>query len=132
MVFIYTYTRIEAPQSLALQGLCEVSLHNNEFDDKCIRDMCQFLQFDAWTKSIGLRANNIGMFIVFRITDIEGTRLLSMMLDTNESLISLDLRDNPGFTLPLSKDIFDKLVRNIRFFKEAKLNDEDNEHEVYI
>ena len=132
MVFIYTYTRIEAPQSLALQGLCEVSLHNNEFDDKCIRDMCQFLQFDAWTKSIGLRANNIGMFIVFRITDIEGTRLLSMMLDTNESLISLDLRDNPGFTLPLSKDIFDKLVRNIRFFKEAKLNDEDNEHEVSI
>jgi len=39
-------------------------------------------------------------------------------LDTNESLISLDLRENPGFVEPYSKDIFDKLVRNIKIFKE--------------
>ena len=44
------------------------------------------------------------------------------MLSTNESLISLDLRDNPGFNLPISKEIFDKLVRNIRFFKESNMN----------
>ena len=44
------------------------------------------------------------------------------MLNTNESLISLDLRDNPGFNLPISKEIFDKLVRNIRFFKDCNIN----------
>ena len=50
----------------------------------------------------------------------EGTELLNRMLDTNESLISLDLRDNPGFNLPLSKEIFDKLVRNIKLFKKSR------------
>jgi len=49
-------------------------------------------------------------------------------LDTNESLISLDLRDNPGFNLPLSKEIFDKLVRNIRLFKESKIGEMNEEN----
>lgn len=63
---------------------------------------------------------------------IEGTGLLNSMLDTNESLISLDLRDNPGFTLPLSKDIFDKLVRNIKLFKESKINNPDEEYDPEV
>lgn len=46
--------------------------------------------------------------------------LFSSILDTNESLISLDLRENPGFVEPYSKEIFDKLVRNIQLFKESK------------
>lgn len=60
----------------------------------------------------------------------EGTEMLNQMLETNESLISLDLRDNPGFTLPFSKNIFDKLVRNIRLFKEGKMNEEGYDQEV--
>lgn len=46
----------------------------------------------------------------------------------------MDLRDNPGFVEPYSKDIFDKLVRNIRLFKETKKyiaeEDEDERYEV--
>ena len=30
------------------------------FDDKCVKDLCQFLLYDTWTKSIGLRENKIG------------------------------------------------------------------------
>jgi centrosomal protein CEP78 len=56
------------------------------------------------------------------------------MLDSNESLISLDLRDNPGFILPYSKEIFDKLVRNIRLFKEGRVSNpnEENEEELNV
>ena len=53
---------------------------------------------------------------------------MNELLDTNESLISLDLRDNPGFNLPLSKEIFDKLVRNIRLFKESKIGEMSEEN----
>ena len=74
------------------------------FDCHCVKDLCNFLMYDSWTKSIGLKENQIGE---------EGVQLFSQILDTNESLISLDLRDNPGFVEPYSKDIFDKLVRNI-------------------
>jgi hypothetical protein len=54
------------------------------------------------------------------------------MLDTNESLISLDLRENPGFDLPLSKEIFDKLVRNIKLFKQGRMNQPEQDHQVHL
>lgn len=54
------------------------------------------------------------------------------MLDTNESLISLDLRENPGFNLPLSKEIFDKLVRNIKYFKETRMKEQSENNMVKI
>ncbi|CAD8066140.1 unnamed protein product [Paramecium primaurelia] len=108
----------EPPQQLALQGLCEIFLHQNMFDDRCVKDLCNFLMYDSWTKNIGLRENQIGE---------EGVKLFSQILDTNESLISLDLRENPGFVEPYSKDIFDKLVRNIKIFKEQKNYYEDVE-----
>lgn len=51
--------------------------------------------------------------------------ILNEVLDTNYSLISLDLRDNPGFNLPMSKEIFDKLVRNIQHFKDSQADNGD-------
>lgn len=47
----------------------------------------------------------------------------------NDSLISLDLRDNPGFDQESSRFIFKKLVRNIHKFKEYKENYGKNRHE---
>lgn len=58
---------------------------------------------------------------------------LNNMLETNENLISLDIRNNPGMTPSdgdymrfgegvklLSKSIYDKLVRNIKLFKHKR------------
>jgi len=55
------------------------------------------------------------------------------MLDNNENLISLDIRNNPGMTPSssdfmkygnlvgfLSKSIYDKLLRNIKIFKQNR------------
>ena len=42
------------------------------------------------------------------------------MLERNNSLISLDLRDNPGFASTLSKIIFKRLVNNKENYKEFK------------
>ena len=52
------------------------------------------------------------------------------MLDNNENLISLDIRNNPGMTpnygdylkygegiKNVSKNIYDKLLRNMKIFK---------------
>lgn len=47
-------------------------------------------------------------------------------MDTNESLISLDLRENAGFIEPYSKEIYDKLMRNIQLFKESKNYEEES------
>lgn len=82
--------RGEVPENdVNLEGICEVNLMGNQLDDKSIKDLCYFLQFDGWTRSINLRYNHIGA---------EGLLELNTMLDNNENLISLDIRNNPGMT----------------------------------
>lgn len=64
------------------------------------------------------------------------------MLDNNESLISLDIRNNPGMTPShvdlenhgesvglVSKTIYDKLLRNIDIFKHNRDEMRRKQHE---
>jgi len=47
-----------------------------------------------------------------------GIELLNTMLDRNHSMISLDIRDNPGCNKKLSSSIYAKLLRNMKKVKE--------------
>lgn len=82
--------RGEVPESdVNLEGICEVNLMGNLLTDRSVQDLCSFLQFDGWTRSVNLRYNRIGA---------EGLVELNRMLDSNENLISLDIRNNPGMS----------------------------------
>lgn len=119
--------RGEVPENdVNLEGICEVNLMGNNLTDASINDLCYFLRADGWTRSINLRYNRIGA---------AGLAEINQMLDTNENLISLDVRNNPGMTPnyddvarygdaihAVSKNIYDKLLRNIKKFKIRRTN----------
>jgi len=44
--------------------------------------------------------------------------ILNEVLDRNHALVSLDIRDNPGYSKDLSSTIYGKLVRNMKNVKE--------------
>ena len=96
----------------------------NFLNDASVTDLCYFLRNDGWTRSVNLRFNRICA---------SGLLGLNAMLDDNENLISLDIRDNPGMIASegdrirfgedvrnVSKSIYDKLLRNIKIFKEKR------------
>lgn len=78
-----------------------------------VAEWMKFLKFDNWTRSLNLRHNSI---------EKEGIKEFVSLMRRNDTLISLDLRDNPGFDQDSSRFIFKKLVRNIQKFKEYKEN----------
>lgn len=49
----------------------------------------EFLKNDQWSRCLNLRGNRIG---------VEGVCEFAKLMKKNSSLISLDLRGNPGFT----------------------------------
>lgn len=96
----------------------------NLLTDKSIKDLCYFLQYDGWTLSVNLRYNRIGA---------DGLMELDKMLDNNENLTSLDIRNNPGMTpnnddfikygesiKNVSKSIYNKLLNNLKLFKHKR------------
>jgi Leucine Rich repeat len=72
-----------------LEGICELNLTGNQLNDLTIQELCPYLQYDVKTRSINLRFNKIG---------VEGFLELNALLDSNENLISLDIRNNPGMS----------------------------------
>ena len=66
--------------------------------------MISFLKDDNWTKCLNLRNNKL---------TIEGIKSFAWLLKKDTSLISLDLRDNPGFTKEYSLYIYKKLKKNL-------------------
>ena len=93
---------------ISLKGICEINLSDNLLTCNCVADLCQFLQFDRWTRTINLRNNDIGYY---------GISQICSMLEFNESIICMDLRDNPGFDEIMSNEIFKKLMLNIKKIK---------------
>jgi hypothetical protein len=101
-------SRGETPEDdVSLNGICEINLSYNRLDTGFIKDL--ELRNDRWLKSLNLRGN---------IIDEDGLQTLNDILDVNQALLSLDVRDNTGVTTKLSKSIFAKLVRNMNNLKE--------------
>jgi len=98
-------------EDVSLNGICELNISNNAIDSQCIKDICKFLYFDQWTKSINLRYNAISE---------EGIKELIGLLKNNFTLISLDLRDNPGLNEALNQQIYKKLIKNINLYKKYR------------
>jgi hypothetical protein len=80
IVWMYSLRGEEAEEDISLKGLCEINLSNNKFNSNTLKDLCYFLQYDGWTRSINLRKNEIGE---------EGIAEINSILDANESLIRL-------------------------------------------
>lgn len=101
-------SRAETPEDdIALNGICEINLSYNRLDTHFVRHLEDFLRNDRWLKSLNLRGN---------IIDDVGLNILNDVLDYNQALLSLDVRDNVGTSK--SKSIFVKLVRNMNHLKE--------------
>ena len=85
-------------------GLQEICIANNKISDKSIFDLCHALSFDAWMQVLDLRRNPISE---------EGIREILSMIQSNTSLLYVDIREtglrDPHFT----RKMFQKLRKNL-------------------
>jgi centrosomal protein CEP78 len=103
-------SRGETPEEdVVLSGICELNLSYNRLGTVFVQDIINFLKNDRWLRSLNLRGNFI---------DTTGIQLINDILDRNHSIVSLDIRDNPGSDHLLSSSIYSKLLRNIKNVKE--------------
>lgn len=83
MIWVFNLRGETPVEDISNIGLCEVNLEGNRINDKAAVELASFLKNDSWTKCINLKRNCI---------HAEGIREFAIMLKSNSSLISLDLR----------------------------------------
>lgn len=106
------------PIDLHKRGLCEVNLEKNQLDDTAAEDICKFLCYDKYLRSLNLRKNKI---------ELRGCLEFVKLLSKNDTLLSLDMRDNPGFNRKLSNVILEKLSSNMETFKKDLVRHEQTD-----
>lgn len=97
-------------------SLIEVGLAFNAVNDLFIEEMIPIFQQAKSLRILSLRGNAIGQ---------KGIKLLGDLLDENRSLISMDLRENPGLAKKQSLVIVNKLKRNWHEFTERTHNPQE-------
>jgi hypothetical protein len=75
--------------------------------------LLQALREGNHLRSLNLRHNQICE---------KGLEMLARVLETNDLLVSVDIRDNPGATGPLSARIYERLKRNMALLRISKLS----------
>ena len=90
-------------------GIKQINLSRNQFGDKFCEQLSLALKADEYLKSICLAKNQIG---------ISGFKYLAEACFQHPGLLSIDLRGNPGYSLPETAK-FKKIMKNV-FFQNLK------------
>lgn len=80
-------------------------LSHNNFSDNFASDLILVLRNDLYMRSIDLKNNEISEYWVNEFVKL---------LDSNISLTNLDLRENPGLTKRLHRELAISLIQNIQ------------------
>ena len=96
---------------LEKEGLLELNFENNRIDDFNASRIAKCLKEDKWIRCLNLNMNCIGA---------EAVKEFIEAAYRNKSILSLDVRNNPGFSIESSNLIFKRLVNNINAFKQLK------------
>lgn len=86
------------------KGLSKIILERNGLGDSFLFHLVHALNYDEYIQSLSLRYNRISE---------EGVLDCCKLLKANRSIISLDLRNNPGFTMPNQRKLALRLLKNI-------------------
>jgi Ran GTPase-activating protein (RanGAP) involved in mRNA processing and transport len=92
------------PNNEYKEGLKQFILSHNNFSDIMASELVLALRNDLYMRSIDLKNNNISEHWI-----TESVKLLN----TNNTLTNLDLRENPGFTTRHHRELALQLLRNI-------------------
>lgn len=135
IMWVYSIRGDQPDEDPELKGICDLNVSYNQLGSRALRDMCGPLRHDTWLRvktfervndfdyflqNLNLRGNQIGEDGIFELKEI---------LQTNNSIFAIDLRENPFFNPALSKEIVNKLAMNIYSYKEKNMlvTNEDNE-----
>jgi len=97
-------------------SLVEIGLASNALSDPFIEEMMPIFQQAKSLRILSLRGNSIYQ---------KGIKFLEDLLDENRSLISMDLRENPGLAKRQSLVIVNKLKRNWHEFTDRARNSQE-------
>jgi len=95
--------RNEKPPYNVLQGLKRFNLSHNELTTKAVFSIARVLVSDTYLRALNLRGNLI---------DEEGVRELHLSMKSNNSLMNLDLRENPGLSPVWHRKIALQMLNN--------------------
>lgn len=73
--------------------------------------IAKYIRRDQWVRCINLNGNLIGS---------DAVRQFVAGVDQNKTILSLDLRNNPGFDIESSNMIFKKLLMNQNLYKSMR------------
>lgn len=104
------------------QGLVLIDFSNNMLGDESAEAISYALSSDNYIRKINLSNNNLSEL---------GCKKFSQLLKTNDCIVNIDLRGNPGFSESINLKITARLAGNIR--KLFSINREEaNEAQKYI
>jgi len=120
IMWVYSIRGDQPDEDPELKGICDLNLSYNQLGSRALRDMCGPLRHDTWLRNLNLRGNQIGEDGIYDLKEI---------LENNNSIFAIDLRENPFFNPGLSKEIVNKLATNIYNYKEKNMlvTDEEND-----
>jgi hypothetical protein len=113
IIWVYSIRGDKPDEDIELKGLCDLNISYNQLGSNVLKDLCYHLQYDTWVRNLNVRGNKI---------DDMGVNELARILEKNNSLFSVDLRDNPFFNPKTSKRILAKLTLNIQNYKSLNFD----------
>lgn len=115
--FIWMYNlRNEKPLSNDFaKGLISLDLSNNNLQDQFAETVCYSLSSDNYIRKMNLSNNFIG---------IKGCKAFSTLLKTNQTLLNVNLKNNPGYEdVNINSKIKLRLIKNINRSYTDKMTD---------
>jgi hypothetical protein len=95
-----------------IKGLLKLVLAKNSLTDQFVSDVLPVLNYDQYLRALDLSDNCI---------KVNGIINLLGWLHTARNVVNLDLRENPGYTDAIHKQLMRELIRNIKRTKKDKV-----------
>ena len=105
------------------RGLISINLSGNQLGDISADNISNALSYDQYVRNVDLSANNFSK---------ESCKKFIHMLRKNFSILTMDLKENPGYDPEIHARIVMKMSKNIRFlyqqFQDEKIEKEEFEY----
>ena len=101
-------------------GLISINLKGNLLSDSSAEDISNSLGYDQYIRNIDVSCNKFSK---------DGCKKFIRMMRKNNTLLTVDLKENPGYDEEIHGRIVMKMAKNIKYLYQKYLNEDYNEEE---
>ncbi len=101
-------------------GLISINLKGNLLSDSSAEDISNSLGYDQYIRNIDVSCNKFSK---------DGCKKFIRMMRKNNTLLTVDLKENPGYDEEIHGRIVMKMAKNIKYLYQKYLDEDYNEEE---